>query len=230
MLSILRYLAKTCWREAGLVARIVYGTIVAFSLIASFSTAQFGWPPPESIPWWASATVALVAFLVLLIWTLGKRAYQFDEAAKTKINVNWRFDQKQVELILTNISTKTINGLDVLFRNYRKADGSNVKSVLHSLVSKDGKRTPITMNPLVPTYFSFARLVRSPEESKIWLLPDTDATVSVQAEVGVKLGISGTDIPNQNVDLRLKAQADCISIQPWDVNKKAVSDAGSGDE
>ncbi len=153
-----------------------------------------------------------------------------EEAGQPKINVNWRFNQKHAELILTNISTRTINGLEVLFRNYRNADGSNVQTVLHSLMSKDGKHAPITMNPLVPTYFSFARLIKSPEESKIWLLPDTDATVSVRDEVGVKLGISGTDILNQNVDLRLKTKGDFISMEPWDVDKKAVSDAGASDE
>lgn len=182
-------------------------------------------------------TIALFAtgwLFVYLVFVTPFRMWQdekyrmnlVEESQQPKVNVNWTFnDQKRAQIGITNFSTKTINGIDVSFRNYRNPDGTDIRSVLESLVSSDGKRAPISLNPLVPAYFEFAGLTEAPDgETVISLLPETDNAIEVGKEVGVKLYIAGEDTIGSRIDFRLKIHdGNSLSIEPWDLKKPAVN-------
>lgn len=147
-----------------------------------------------------------------------------EESNAPKFNVNWRFSNSAAELILTNFSGKTINGVEVLLRNYRNADGSAITDTLRSLVSKDGKQTPMSLNPLVPTYFEFARLATTQSGNEVISLLSQDGhAILTGDEVGIKLGVSGADVPAFTVSLRVKVDvAGSLSIESWDTKIPAV--------
>ena len=133
---------------------------------------------------WVSKTIALLAmgwlavlFLVITPFRMWQeeryRMNLVEEAGQPKIHVAWRFRDPHAELIIKNQSAKTITGIEVMFRNYRNADGSKIYEVLKSLVSNDGKQAPIDLNPLVPMYFRFAELGYSGGSGTIMVMPGT---------------------------------------------------------
>lgn len=150
-----------------------------------------------------------------------------DELRQKKININWRYSRRaDAELIITNVSAKTITGIDVLFSNYRRADGTDIKDVIRSMISVDGKSAPISLNPNVQTYFRFAKIINDPDKDNlaIVLAPSGhDEIKIIDPEVGVKLKISGQDVPGYTINFRLILNDDgSLTIDPWDINKPAV--------
>lgn len=140
------------------------------------------------------------------------------------IHVDWNFNQrKRAQMVLTNTSEKTIDGFELLFRSFRKADGPKIWDRLVSLPTVDGKQPPMSLNPLIPHHFEFAELKWSGGEPLIAILPDTDDEQWLDKECGVKLSISGKDLRGSRIVLRLKIQDnDFISIESWNVGEDAV--------
>ncbi len=177
------------------------------------------------------------AFAPLMVWFFIAYARRWEHsrdlegANQPRINIDWRYSApKRCELIVTNVSRKTITGIEVIFRNYRRADGTDVTDMLKTLTSVDGKETPITLNPNVPTYFCFAELKMAKiNEPRISILSGTDDERQFSAEeIGVKLSISGHDLPGHQIDFRLRRVGDnTISMEPWEMNQPAVGIEGS---
>lgn len=208
-------------------------TFPVFVGVAVFFTSGENWER-TNWSWETWGLISLISILVGFLAGITKRAYQLEKDQAPKINVDWRFDSPFAELVVTNQSSKTITGIDVMFRNYRQADGSNITSVLKSLTSNDGKNAPISLNPLVQTYFRFAQLKKNADptedeqtaEGVISILAGSDGERWLTKEAGIKLGISGNDIANSRVDLRLTVNSDELLIEPWERGGKAV---GLGD-
>ncbi len=144
-----------------------------------------------------------------------------------RIQGGWRSKDGKAEFILTNNGSKSINGVSVTLRNYRKADGTPGGDIMYDIPTTDGRKPPLELYPLDPTYFRFAGLQKAGAgHTIIVLLPYTDRALQVGTEVGVKLGFRGTDLTAQPINLRLKVSDGGLSVEPWDEGKKAVGEGG----
>lgn len=133
---------------------------------------------------------------------------------------------KYAELILINRSLNSLLGIEVSFRNYRKADDSDVVDVICSMNSVDGKGPRIQPDPIVQTYFRFASVVKdSKEKSFIELTPTDQEPIKVDGpEVGVKFTVAGDDISGSTIFLRIKLDSTgVLTIEPWESGKNAVN-------
>ena len=148
------------------------------------------------------------------------------EAQEPRVLVGWRFKDGRAEFILTNNSSKSIKGISVTLRNYRKADGTPGGDIMYDMPTTDGRKPPLELYPGDPTYFRFAGLGKANGNTIIILLPHTDHVLKVGTEVGVKLGFRGTDLTAQPIDLRLKISDGGLSIESWDEGEKAVGVGG----
>jgi hypothetical protein len=83
-------------------------------------------------------TAALLQIFVVAPFIMWRDA---DRAAKRPIAAKLYFSSPYAELVLYNISAKSIAGIDVKSRNHRKPDDTKVTDILQSLPSKDGKCT-----------------------------------------------------------------------------------------
>ncbi|MCH7935947.1 MAG: hypothetical protein IH994_02505 [Proteobacteria bacterium] len=148
------------------------------------------------------------------------------EERQPPVHVDWNFNQrKRAQMVLTNNSNKTIDGFELLFRSYRKADEPKIWDALVSLPTVNGKEPPMSINPGVPYYFEFAELKwRDDGEGTIAILPDNDEEGRwLGKECGVKLTISGRDVGASRIELRLKIlDNDSISIDSWNEGENAV--------
>lgn len=148
---------------------------------------------------------------------LGK-VQEFEESLAPKIKVGWRYYENKgaAQLVLTNISLTTIENLDLKFRNYRNADGSNITDAISSMRTEGGAVGPMALNPNDTQYFEFARIKQENGIQSIAVLPDLDQEAWVGTECGVKMGISGRNVVGSAILLRLKLTADGkIEIEPW---------------
>lgn len=138
-----------------------------------------------------------------------------NDQANPKINVSWRERGKDAELILTNLSSKTIDGIEVLLRNHQ--DGDNpVQDDLKPLKSRDGKVGDIRINPGVPTYFRFATAIQSAGRHFVALTTADGISSAEVADVGVKIGVSGNNILGHTIRLRVKTSTGKdIAISKW---------------
>lgn len=213
----------------GWFALAAYFTILSLPLLATGLVADILGEAANKFLALAATFWLVVLFFIVTpfrMWQEEKyRTNLIEEAGKPHINVDWRFNErKRAEIIFTNTSTKTIEGIEVVLRNHRKADGSDIKDIMASMASVDGKRHPISMNPLVPTLFEFAGLTTAGDGNTIIvLMPGTEEARQVGKEVGVKLGFSGKDVAGSRIDLRLKVQDDgSLDIESWELGKSAI--------
>jgi len=185
----------------------------------------------------ALALVAIGWLIIYVIIYTSFRMWQdekyrmnlIEESSRPKINVNWRFaNNRFAELILTNDSTKTIPRVELSFRNYRNASGSEIQDVICDMVSVDGRGPSMTLDPLIQTFFRFARVVTVNGEYCIVLLPSGQNPIHTsERELGVKLTISGEDILGQAIDFRLTVNDDgSLAMGPWNAGENVVRPAG----
>ena len=106
MSEIAKYLLATCIREASMLAKIGYGSVVGLSFVLTLSTAKFGWPS-TIIPWWVYAVLCMGAILVFLVWVLGKRSYKLDEEKKPKLEICFEAKDPWIKHTVANIPSKS---------------------------------------------------------------------------------------------------------------------------
>jgi hypothetical protein len=187
--------------------------------------------------WWVSGVLVIwLVFLVLVVspyrvWAREREKVEdIEEAAKPTINVDWRFRSGMfAEMILTNMSSKTLPRVVLSFRNYRKSDGSGVTDVLQNMLPVGGNQSSIRLDPFVQTFFRFALIKKRKDgNSYIQLTPSGQDPIDIDdREIGVKLAVSGENIPSQAINFRLSLDdKETLSIEPWKVGEKAVSAAG----
>ena len=217
-----------------LITIVSYIAIIVISVVALDPIEEFLGDKIEGDKIEKLFSYVAIAWLVLLflvispyrVWADEKhKILQIEEANNPRIHIGWRFNDPNAELIVTNQSARTLTGIDVMFRNYRKADGSDIRDVLRSLVSNDGKQPPINLNPLVPTYFRFSQLqlIQVGGTASIVVTSEDGEEKWLGQEAGIKLGISGIDIVNSRVDLRLTVKDNKeITIESWEAGKNAV--------
>jgi hypothetical protein len=166
--------------------------------------------------WFANLSIAW-GLLPLVIWLLvayvrRHAAYmKLEEATKPKIIYRWRFQTPYAELMLTNVSSKTVVGIDPILRNHRTPDDTQVSDVLRSLPP-----APIDMNPGVPTYFRLAEL----KDSEIMIrLPDNQER-RLGRDTVLKISVSGRDIVGRLLYLHLTVADHSIEIKPWEKKQR----------
>ena len=215
-------------------AGVVIGTLILTVLLALGVGVAF----KKDAGWWFSA-VLFLGFICLVVvvspyrvWARErKKVEDFEEATKQKINVSWRVSRnKFAELILTNISSRTLPRIEVSFRNYRMADGSDITDILRDMIAV-GKDVPsMQLDPLMQTFFRFATIWRRVDDKPFiaLTLPKRNPLPIEECEIGVKLAVSGENIPAQSINLRVIVSDDgSLTIDPWEAAKPAVSPGGA---
>ena len=228
-------LERECWIPAWQWTR-KHIVIEALAVVATIvATAILDWPHIMT-----AIAVGGITILVLFVLTISgfavsapyrlwKKQCKYIKSfqVEQRIHAAWRFNDGKAEFILTNNGYKSINGVSVTLRNYRRADGTPGKDIMYDMPTTDGREPPLELYPRDPTYFRFAGLQKAETGNTIIvLLPNTDRVLQVGTEVGVKLGFRGTDLLAQPIILRLKVSDSGLSIEPWDEEKKAVGEGG----
>ena len=156
---------------------------------------------------------------------LTKRIEDFEEALKPKIDLAWRYSAEFAEIVLTNISYKSLPRIELSFRNYRKADGSDITDIICPMLSVDEKGPKIQLDPGVQTYFRFATTATGEAGEFIQLTPSGRPKIEIRdKEIGVKLLASGENIIPLIIEFRLALNEDeSLSIEPWEAAAKAVN-------
>ena len=217
-------------------AGVVLGSLLLGVILVFGITIQF---TPEAGLW---ASGLLLSWLIILVFVVSpyriwrrerKKVEEYEDAARPKINVNWRFRSNRAELILTNISLKTLPRIELSFRNYRMSDGSNVTDVICDMRPVDERGPPISLDPGVQTFFRFANVRRVRDRPAfIELTPSGREEIRIgDREIGVKMAVSGENIPGQAIVLRLTLNDDdSLLMAPWSAGENAVRPGEGSDE
>ena len=198
----------------------------AFSVPAGFLAAFFdGWG--RAI--WTALALLAFGYATYRIWAHERRkVIVWEDLAKKSVHVEWRFSEGKAQLILRNRSIKTHHRVEVMARNWCSADGQKVSDLLCGVPTVDGKAWPnLNLDPGTPYYFTFAAVKMADITTPtIAIVPDSNRSVWVGKEAGIKFSFLGGDTPYQEIKFRLRLEGtDTIDIQPW-VGDKAVSDSG----
>lgn len=154
---------------------------------------------------------------------LTKKIDKFEEDAKPKIGVGHRYHAGFAEIILTNLSSKSLPGIELSFRNYRRANGSDITNVIYPMLSVDEKGPKIQLDPGVQTFFRFATTKTQVMDNPfIQLTPSGQNEINIEdKEVGVKFTASGKDIPSSTIEFRLSLNDDgSLSIEAWEPRER----------
>lgn len=228
--TVLRRSMATWHGNEWLFALVTYISVLILGLLATGLVAKIVSDVIQStLAWTAVGWLFTLLFIITPYRMWHDEKYKLnviEEASRPRITSDWRVKDGNGEFILTNNSSKSINGVSVTLRNYRKADGTPGGDIMYDMPTTDRRKPPLELYPGDPTYFHFAGLGKTNGNTIIILLPLTDRSLQVGVEVGVKLGFRGTDLTAQPIDLRLKVSDDGLSIESWDEGKKAVGEGG----
>ncbi len=183
------------------------GIAPAISVLVS-AIKYFEWPTRDLLAGvsYAWALLPLVIWLLVAYIRRHAASVKLEDATKPKLNYRGRFRAPDVELILTNVSSKTVCGIEPILRNYRRPDDTGITEVQRSL-----SRAPISMNPMVPTYFSIAEL----KNSEIVIVHANGQAQPLGRETVLKCGISGLDMRGEYVYFHLTVEGESIDIKLW---------------
>lgn len=219
-----RYLWRLCWRDAEWWIK----ALDVLSVLGPGLLPLMG----LSIPWWGWVLVSVFAVLAIIAGCASRRAINLEKLFVPKLQISYRVYNNIAQLVVQNVSGTTIDNVEVKLANYRRGDGSGIIDVMYHPKSTDGRRSPMSLNPGDPQYFSFARNEIYNNHVCICLLRnDGDWHPTLESRLGVKFRVTAKDINIGRIDFLLTILPnDLLGIGVWDPDRQPLSHIRSWDQ
>lgn len=162
----------------------------------------------------AWAFLFLARFIFVVPYSMWKKEHdsvtQFEHAKKPFIHCEWRTSKNGVaEIILRNVSSRSITGVVLSFRNYRKGDDSEITDVIHPVNAVGESTSRAQLDPNIQMFYRFAK----PGKTQIIFTPTGRGEIPFNGdEAGVKFTVSGDDLPGSTIFLRVKLLEGKVAI------------------